>query len=140
METTYESIKSLIVTEEWTENRVALKFKAKNQEQPIETMGMAMPSQEEIMKKIAIETAKSAAASTAINTGANALGALTGIGGAGGLISSAANQAGVGYQMDMAKIMQVEMTDAVKQQTVLNAFMGLAAYYHFENGDWVYKA
>jgi hypothetical protein len=34
--------------------------------------------------------------------------------------------------------MQVELTDDVKKQTVINAFAGIQMYYKFENGEWVY--
>ncbi|MBK9191022.1 MAG: hypothetical protein IPM77_05605 [Crocinitomicaceae bacterium] len=50
METTFENIKSLIVSEVWEGNQVKVKFKASNQNDPIETMGIAMPTQEEIKK------------------------------------------------------------------------------------------
>ncbi len=76
MEITYESIKSLIKSEVWEGNKVKLKFQANDQSQPIETMGMAMPDQEEMMKKMMAEVAKSTASSMAINTGANALGGM----------------------------------------------------------------
>jgi hypothetical protein len=138
MEITYESIKSLIVEETWTGNQVKIKIQAKNQEQPLETYGMAMASQEEIMKKMNAEMAKMAGSNMAVSAGANALGNLAGIPGAGSLIGSAATQMGVGYQMDMEKIMQVELTDEVKKQTVVNAFSALQMYYKFENGEWVY--
>jgi hypothetical protein len=140
MEPTFESIKSLIVSETWEGNQVKVKFKAHNQTDPIESMGIAMPSQEEIQKRIAIEMAKSTASSMAVNTGANALGKLTGIGGMGNAIGSAASNAGVGYQMDPAKLMHVDLTDQVKQDTILNAFRALTMYYQFENNAWSYKA
>jgi hypothetical protein len=73
MEITYENLKSLIVEEIWTNNQVKIKFKAKNQEQALESFGMAMPDQEEIMKKMQKEIAKMAGTNMAISTGANAL-------------------------------------------------------------------
>lgn len=139
MEPTFEQIKPLIVEETWTGNQVTLKLKAANQEAPMETMGFAMPSQEEIMKRVAAETAKSMASGVAISSASNALGNLTGVSGAGSAINSAANAAGVGYQMDPSKLMHVELTDEVKQRTIINAFMSLSMYYAFENGAWIYK-
>mgnify|MGYP001207860302 CR=1 FL=1 len=139
MEITYDSIKTLIVEETWTGNQVKIKIQAKNQEQPLETYGMATASQEEIMKKMNAEIAKMSGSSMAVSTGANALGNIAGIPGAGSLIGSAATQMGVGYKMDMEKIMQVELTDEVKKQTVVNAFAGLQMYYKFENGEWVFE-
>jgi hypothetical protein len=139
MEITFDSIKSLIVEEQWTGNQVALKFKAPNQEQPLQTMGIAMPDQEELMKKMTGEIAKSAASNMAINAGANALGNLAGISGLGSVAGSAAQQAGLGYQMDVSKLMQTEVTEKVRQQTIVNAFTGLSMFYTFENNQWLYK-
>lgn len=138
MEPTYESIKSLIVEENWIDNQVKLQIKASNQKNPIETMGMAMMDPEEMNKRIMAEMAKSAASSIAINTAGNALGNLTGVAGAGSAINSVASHAGVGYQMDMAKIMMPDMTDELKKKTVVDAFKNLAMYYKFENNEWIY--
>jgi len=140
METTFENIKSLIVGEVWEGNQVKVKFKAANQNDPIETMGIAMPTQEEIQKRAMAEAAKSAASGMAINAGANALGSLTGVSGLGSAAGSVASNAGLGYQMNTDNLMHVDLTDEVKQRTILNAFSGLSMYYQFENGQWVYKA
>ncbi|MDP2385837.1 MAG: hypothetical protein Q8M29_05675 [Bacteroidota bacterium] len=141
MEITYESIKSLIKSEVWEGNQVKLKFQSNDQAQAIETIGMAMPDQEEMMKKIMAEVAKSTASSMAINTGANALGSM--MGGMGstvaGMAVSGAQAAGLGYQMDPTKMMQVELTDEVKQKTILAAFMNLQMFYEFRENNWHYK-
>ena len=138
MEINYESIQNLIVEETWTGNQVKIKIQAKNQDQPLETYGVAMPSQEEIEKKMKVEMAKMAGSNIAVSTGASALGSLAGIPGIGSIVGSAASQMGVGHQMDMEKIMQVELTDKVKRQTIVNAFTALQMYYKFENGEWEY--
>ena len=141
MEITYESIKSLIKSEVWEGNQVKLKFQSNDQAQAIETMGMAMPDQEEMMKKIMAEVAKSTASSMAINTGANALGSM--MGGMGstvaGMAVSGAQAAGLGYQMDPTKMMQVELTHEIKQKTILTAFMNLQMFYEFRENNWHYK-
>lgn len=139
MQPTYESIKSLIVSEVWEGNQVKLKFKASNQDDPIETMGIAMPSPEEIQKRAMMGAAKSAASGMAIGAGANALGNLAGVSGLGSAASSAASSAGLGYQMDPNSLMHVDLTDEVKQRTITNAFAGLAMYYKFENNAWTYN-
>jgi D-hexose-6-phosphate mutarotase len=54
------------------------------------------------------------------------------------VIGSKASQMGVGYQMDMEKMMQVELTDELKQKTVVNAFSALQTYYKYEAGEWVF--
>jgi len=139
MEIKFESIKSLIVEETWNNNMVTLKFKASNQETPMETIGVAMPNQDDIMKKMTGEIAKTMASNAAINAGASALGNLTGIAGAGSLIGSAAANAGLGYQMDTGKLMQTEITEEVRQQTIVNAFRNFVAFYTFENNEWLYR-
>ena len=138
MEITFQLIESLIVKQEWVGNQVNLSFKASNQEKPMDAMGMAMPDHAEIQKKIAIEMAKVAASSAVINTAGNALGNLTGFGGAGNIISNAAGQMCVGYQMDMTKIMQVDLTEELKQKIIVDAFKNLQAYYHYQNNEWIY--
>lgn len=138
MEPTFESIKSILVSEVWEGNQVKLKFKASNQADPIETMGVAMPSPEEIQKRAMMGAAKSAATGMAVSAGANALGNLAGVGGMGSIASSAASSAGLG-QMDVNSLMHVDLTDEVKQRTIMNAFAGLSMYYQFENNQWVYK-
>jgi hypothetical protein len=139
MEPTYENIQSLLVEETWTGNQVNLKFKAKNQEQAIETMGIAIPNQEEMMKKIAIEMAKVTASNAAINTAGNTLGNLAGISGAGGVISGLANQANLGYQMDPNSLMSGDVSDDAKKETIVNAFKGVMSFYEFSNGEWIAK-
>lgn len=140
MEPTFDQIKSLIVEEKWEGNQLKIKFQASNQTEPIESMGMAMPSPEEIQKRIAIEMAKSTASGMAVNAGANALGNLSGIAGLGGAIGSAVSSAGVGYQMDPTKLMHVDLTEDVRKETALNAFKALSMYYQYENNQWIFKA
>jgi hypothetical protein len=102
-------------------------------------MGVAMPNQDDIMKKMTGEIAKTMASNIAINAGANALGNLAGIGGAGAMIGGAASKAGVGYQMDTGKLMQTEVTEEVRQETIVNAFKNFAAYYSYDNNQWLFK-
>jgi hypothetical protein len=142
MEPTYENIKPLIIEEIWDTtqiNQVKVKFKAINQNEPIESMGMAMEDPEVMQKKMNAEIAKMMASGAAVGVASNTLGSLTGVPGAGSAISSAASMAGVGYQMDPSKFMIPEMTPERKQKTVVDAFKNLATYYVWENGNWTYK-
>lgn len=136
MEYTYEQIKPLIIEEIWTENTVNFKLQASNQKEPIASMGMATIDPEEMNKRIAAETAKMMATGAAVGMASNALGSATGVGG--GIVNSVAGAAGVGYQMDMAKIMKPDMTEELKQKTVVDAFKHLSSYYKLENGAWAY--
>ena len=103
-------------------------------------MGVAMPSQDKIMKRMTGEIAKSAASNMAIGTGANMLGNMAGVPGLGSALGSVASQAGIGYQMDPAALMQVEITEEVRQATILQAFQPLAAMYSYDAGTWVFTA
>jgi hypothetical protein len=136
MEPTYENIKPLIIEEIWTDQTVNFKLQAANQKEPIATMGMAMVDPEVMNKRLAAETAKMMAAGAATGMAANALGTATGVGG--GIINSAASMAGVGYQIDMAAVMKVDMTDEVKKKLVVDTFKHMMIYYVWENGAWVY--
>jgi hypothetical protein len=115
---------------------VNFKVQAANQKEPIASMGMAMVDPEEMNKRIAAETAKMMAVGVGTGMAASAIGSATGVGG--GIVNSAASMAGVGYQMDMAKVMKVDMTDEVKKKVVVDAFRSLMMYYVYENGAWVY--
>ncbi len=138
MEITYESIKPLVIEETWNGNQVSLQFKANNQEQAMQTIGVAMPDQEEMMKQMQKEMAKMTGKSMAVSAGANALGNLTGIPGLGSAMSSAASHTNVGNKMDMDKMMNVELTEEVKQKTIVDAFKNLQMYFEYKDGEWLY--
>ncbi|MBK7129977.1 MAG: hypothetical protein IPM74_17740 [Crocinitomicaceae bacterium] len=138
MEVTYEQLKPLIVSQEFEGQMVKLKFKAPNQEQPIESMAYVSLSQEEMMKEMNKQIAKSMATGMAVNTATGLLGsALGGVGGmvvneAGSIASSQASSAA--FNTD--KLMKAEMTDERVQTAIVQAFNALKPYYKFENGVW----
>ena len=138
MNITYDAIKSLIVSEEIEGQMIKLKFKAPNQEQPIESIAYVMPDQDEIMKKAMMQAGKSAATGMAVNTASNFLGSA--IGGIGGAITSevgsvAASQASsAAFNTD--SLMKTDMTDAKKQAAIEQAFSHLAVYYKHDGTSW----
>ncbi len=138
MEITYDSIKSLIVSEEIEGQMIKLKFKATNQDSPIETIAMVMPDQDEIMKKAMMQAGKSAATGMAVNTAGNLLGSA--IGGIGGAITSQVGSAAASQASSAAfnsdSLMQTEMTDAKKQAAIVQAFGYLASYYKHNGSTW----
>ncbi len=142
MEITYELLKPLIVKEELEGNQVKIEFKAENQEQPIETIGVIMPSQDEIMKNVAKQAIKQGVKSAAINTAANALGNLVG-GGAGNLLGSTAksvgNDAAFSNQDPMA-MLKTDITPEKQQTAVVNAFAALQNFYNYneQTQKWEY--
>ena len=140
MEITYEKIKPLIISEEPQPDgmMIKLKFKAENQETPIESVAVVTPDQNEIMKNAMKQAGKSAAISAGTNMAANALG--NAIGGVGGNIARSAGQvagsAAASGSMDTSKMMKTEMTDEKKQAAIVQAFSHLQMYYKWDNGKW----
>ncbi len=137
MEITFEQLKPLIESEIWDGNIVNLKFKAYNQEAATETMGYVAINQDDVMKKMMEEVAKSAASGMVINTAANGIGGLIGV--SGGSLSGLASKAGIGYQTDMNKITNTKISEELKQSTIINAFKNLMAYYELKDGKILYK-
>ncbi|MEX1002887.1 MAG: hypothetical protein WDZ35_12290 [Crocinitomicaceae bacterium] len=140
MEITYEKIKSLIILEEPQPDgmMIKLKFKAENQETPIESVAVVTPDQNEIMKNAMKQAGKSAAISTGVNMAGNALG--NAIGGVGGNAARSAGQmagsAAASASMDPSKMMKTDMTDAKKQAAIVQAFSHLQTYYKWEGDKW----
>lgn len=140
MELTYEAIKPIILSEEIDGQMIKLKFKANNQDAPLETMAYVAPDQDEIMKSVGKSVGKSVATNIAINSAASALGSA--IGGIGGSIarsagSVAANQAS-SSMMNTDDLTKTEVTDEKKQAAVVQAFSYLSMYYEHNGTEWEY--
>jgi len=141
MEKTFESIRPLIVSQEEDGMMIKLKFKAANQDTPLETVAVVTPDQDEIMKNAMKQAGKAAAVNAGVNMAGNALGNM--IGGVGGQITKAAGSAAASAasssSMNMEKIMQTDATEEKKQAAILQAFEHLSMYYVWENDQWTYK-
>lgn len=141
MEVTYESIRSIIISEEIDGMMIKLKFKAEGQETPLETVAVVTPSQDEIIKNAMKQAGKSAAISTGTNVAASVIG--NAIGGVGGDIArsvgSVAGSAAASGSMDPNKMMQTDMTDEKRQSAIVQAFSHLQMYYSWNGTKWVYK-
>jgi hypothetical protein len=138
MEITFESIKPIVHHYEVEGQMVKVKFKAANQEQPIETMAYVAPDQDQMMAEIQKQMGKSMAAGMAVNTAGSLLG--NAIGGlAGDLVNEAGSAAAsnaASAAFDVNKITQVEMSEQRVQQAIVQAFGYLKTYYQFESGQW----
>ncbi len=142
MEVTYDNIKSLIQSEILEGQQVTIKFKAHNQDHAIETIGIVMPDQDEIMKMALKNAAMQGAANMAVGSASNALGAMLG-GAAGSMVSGAINSAGAqatAGMFDPSALLKTEVTPEKQQTAVLNAFIGLQNFYKFnpELNIWEY--
>ena len=141
MEITYDNIKSLIVSQEEDGMMIKLKFKAENQDTPMETLAVVMPDQDEIMKNAMKQAGKGAAISAGTNMAASALGSA--IGGVGASIARSAGQvagsAAASKSMNMDKIMNTDMTDEKKQTAIVTAFSHLQMYYKWDGTKWNYE-
>ena len=140
MEITYDSIKPLIISEEAEGPMIKLKFKASNQESPLETVAYVATDQNEIMANLTMQIGKSVATNVAINAGSSMLG--NAIGGIGGSLtkaagSVAASEASAGM-MNTGSMMNTEITEEKKQAAIVQAFTYLATYYKHNGTEWEY--
>lgn len=140
MEVTYASIKSLIVSEEVEGQMIKLKFKASNQDTPLETMAYVQVDQKEMMAKISKQMGKSVATSVGINMAASALGSA--IGGVGGQVArsagSVAGSAASSAAFDASKLTETDVTDEKKEAAIVTAFGHLSMYYKHNGTEWEY--
>jgi hypothetical protein len=141
MELTYESIESIIVSEEVEGMMIKLKFQAEGQDTPMETVAVVTPDQSEIMANAMKQAGKSAATNIGINMASSALGSA--IGGIGGSIArtagSVAGSAAAANSMDTEKMMQTDMTDEKRKAAIVQAFSYLQSYYKWDGSKWKYE-
>lgn len=141
MQITYSSIKPIIVSEVIEGNNIQLKFQARNQEQPIDAIATIMPSQDEMMKNVTRQTAKTAAANIGIRSIFSIIGNLLG-----GIFGSAANAAGSAVSstvnqnsMNADKLMSTQITSEKKEEAIVNCFKNYLSMYTWENNQWQYQ-
>lgn len=141
MELSYAKIKPLILSEVIEGNQIKLKFKAENQDVPIESIAMVMPSQDKMMKNVAKQGAKTAVKSAGIRAVFSAIGGLFGglFGSAASIAGSAVSSAATQNDMTGEKLMTVEVTPEAKEEAVVNCFRNLQNMYKWENDKWVYQ-
>ena len=135
MELTYENIESLILEQTIEGSMIKLKFKANNQEIPMETVAVVTPDPEAMKKKIMKQAGKTAAVSAGVGAASSALGGMIG-GIAGGLVSSGASMAtsaASSGMMNTEDMMKPDMSDENVQKAIVQAFSYLQTYYKFEN-------
>lgn len=140
MEPTYENIKSIIASREEDGMMIKLKFKADNQDAPLETVAVVTPDQDEIMKNAMLQAGKGAALSAGTNMAAGAIG--NAIGGIGGDLAKAAGSvagdAAAQSQMNMDKIIGTA-TEEQKEAAIVQAFSYFQMYYSWDGNKWVYQ-
>jgi hypothetical protein len=142
MNYTYKDIEPLIVSREVEGTMIKLKFQAPNQNEPIDSMAVVTPSQEEIMAKVKKQTAKTMAVSAGAGVAGSVLGSMIG-GVAGSAVSSGASMAGSAASSQMMNsddLMAVDMTEEKMQEAIVNAFAGMSPYYSLNNGVWEFTA
>lgn len=137
MEITYEMIKSLIKKEELVAgNQIHLEFCAKNQENPIATVAVIMPDQDELMKNITKQAGKQAAKNMAVNTITGKLGGL--VGGIGGNLMNEAGSNMFNQGIDANDMLKTEITPEKKEKAIVDAFKNLQMLFKFneQTADW----
>ncbi|MCB9195848.1 MAG: hypothetical protein H6598_06465 [Flavobacteriales bacterium] len=141
MELNYSIIKPLIISEVIDGNQIKLKFKAENQETPMDAIAIVMPSQDEMMKNVAKQGAKTAATSMGIRAVFGAIGSFFGgfFGSAASMAGSAVSSAATQNSMSQEKIMKTEMTQEAKETAIVNCFMNFQTMYKWENEKWSFQ-
>jgi hypothetical protein len=141
MEITYESIKSLIVSQEVDGMMIKLKFQTEGQDTPLETVAVVIPDQDEIIKNAMKAAGKAVVVNTGISMASSALGGL--VGGVGGsavrAAGSAAGSAATSGMMSADKIMKTEQTDEKTQAAIVTAFGHLSMYFKWDGAKWTYQ-
>jgi uncharacterized protein YcfJ len=141
MEVTYDSIKSLIVSQEPDGQMIKIKFKANNQDTPLETVAVVQMDPKELMKNVMKQTGKAMVANSAIKGATGAIGAAVG-GGVGGAVADEAGRVAAGAVsqnlFDADKIMKQDITDEKIQKAIATAFSYLTMYYKHNGTEWEY--
>lgn len=140
MEITYDSIKTLIVSEKVDGQNVHVEFKAPGQETPIAGMSVVMPEQSEMVKNVGKTAVKQGVKSGIISTISRFLGGLIG-GTAGSITSSATSQmahAATTNPNAGQDIMKTEVTPEKQQKAVVEAFKSVQSFFKFneETKQW----
>lgn len=141
MEVNYEQIKPIIVSETLEGTQMKVKFKAQGQVDAIETIGMMMADQEQMMKGMKKTVVKSAATNVAFGVlGRFVRGLFGGIGGyAAGSAVNAAGGMAASKVADPNKMMQVEDTPENRQKAVLSAFQSVRNMYDWDADTKIWK-
>jgi len=140
MEITYDSIKTLIVSERVDGQNVHAEFKAPGQDKPIAGMSVVMPDQSEIMKNVGKSAVKSGVKSGIISSISRFLGGLIG-GTAGSITSSAASQVGHAATTNPnagQDMMKTVVTPEKQQKAVVEAFKSVQSFFKYneETKQW----
>jgi hypothetical protein len=153
MSYSYEQIKSLIVSETVNGNQVSVKFKAPGMTDPIESVGVMMPGQGEMIKNVGKEAVKRSVVSSLISSVARLFGgavsdaAGSGIGAsvAGTATSSAASSVGhavadqkMGNSAD--SVMKVNVTPEKQQAAVVAAFQNVQQFFSYDESTNTWKS
>ncbi len=140
MEITYESIKTLIVSERVDGQNVHAEFKAPGQESPIAGMAVVMPEQSEIVANVGKNAVKSGVKSGLIGAISNFFGSLVG-GTAGSITSSATSQmahAATNNPNAGQDMMKTKVTPEKQQKAVVEAFKTVQTFFKYneETKQW----
>ena len=137
MEKNFENIRPLIVSQEQDGMMIKLKFKASNQDTPIESVAVITPNQSETMKSAMKEAGKSAGVNMLKRMLRNLIGGTAGrmVSDAGSALANAAASSSESNE----KMIQTNITEEKKQEAILQAFEHVPMYYSWENGRWTYK-
>lgn len=135
---TYESIKPLIKNENLVGgNQLHVSFQSEHMAAPIQSVGMMMADQDEMMKNVRNQAIKQGIFSSIISGLSRLLGGL--IGGVGGSIASSTAST-VGYSMTSGSgnMMDAKDTPENRQKAAVAAFQSVQTYFEYDvhTGFW----
>lgn len=143
MEPNFENVKSLLESETVEGNLLKCKFKAPNQEQPIEAVYAFEPDTKDVVKDAGKKAVKRSLFSSVMRIFGSAAGSAVGGGIAGSATRSAVSSSGNAAYREHDKKnqgVQINVTDDMKKEGVVNAFKSVQSFYEPDNNSWKFKS
>ena len=143
MEINYENVKPILESKELEGNMLKCKFKADNQDQPIDAFHTFAPQTKEVMKHAGKNAAKQGIFSSILRLFGGAASSAVGGGTAGYVASSATRSAGSAAYESKQKPdtgVQVKVDENMEKEGIVKAFETVKDFYSFEDGTWKFKA
>jgi len=141
MSYTYEQIKPIIEKEELDGHQMKVSFRATGQDTAIESVGVMMADQKEIMKNAGKSAVKQSLFSSAIRWVSGLVGGAVG-GAAGSAAYSATSSVGhaASRSQTSGNMAQAKDTPENRQKAVVAAFQSVASFYEFDSETNAWKA
>lgn len=143
MEINYDNVEPILESKELEGNMLKCKFKAPNQDQPVEAFHTFVPQTKEVMKDAGKKAVKRGVFSSILRMFGGAASSAVGGGTAGYVASSATRSAGSAAYESKQKPdtgVKVKVDENMEKEGVVKAFESVKSMYSFEEGAWKFKA